>query len=288
MKKTGLGRGLDALFTNDDILEETEKSGDISKILINDIDPNPQQPRRDFDDELLNELTQSIKEHGILQPILLTKRGNRYIIAAGERRWRASRLAGLNEIPAFIRNFSDEQLTAVALVENLQRDDLNPIEEAEGISSFMKRFDLTQQQVADKLSKSRSAVANTLRLLKLSDFVRKMVAKNNLSAGHARCLLVIDDENAQIALANRILDEDLTVRQVEVLVKSGELNKKFQRGKGELLMSAEMEEFQDMLMRFFDSKVDITGGTDKGRITIHYSTKNSLERVYDYIKELEL
>lgn len=216
-KKGGLGRGLDSLFA-DNSVEEINSS--VNKLRIMEIEPNHDQPRKDFDEKALSELAESIEQHGVLQPLVvrpLTNGG--YQLVAGERRWRAARIAGLTEVPVVIKELTDEEVIEIAMIENLQREDLNPLEEALGYRYMMDELRITQEQAAEKVGKSRPAVANALRLLKLPDEVREMVKNNLLSPGHARALLGIDNDELIIQTAKRIVKEDLSVREVESLVK---------------------------------------------------------------------
>jgi len=218
-KKTGLGRGLDSLFEDNGGMEETSQAGHV-KLRIMDVEPNRDQPRRDFGEESLAELTRSIVEHGVLQPILVRPLPTgAYQIIAGERRWRAARAAGLAEIPVVIRELSDEEAMAASLIENLQREDLNPMEEALGYDKLMLMFYLTQEEVSKKLGKSRSSIANALRLLKLPPPVRELVREGRLSSGHARALLGLENQVVIDMLAEEVVDGDLSVRETEQLVK---------------------------------------------------------------------
>lgn len=216
-KKGGLGRGLDSLFA-DNSVEEINSS--VNKLRIMEIEPNHDQPRKDFDEKALSELAESIEQHGVLQPLVVRPQTNGgYQLVAGERRWRAARIAGLTEVPVVIKELTDEEVIEIAMIENLQREDLNPLEEALGYRYMMDELKITQEQAAEKVGKSRPAVANALRLLKLPDEVREMVKNNLLSPGHARALLGFDNDELIIQTAKRIVKEDLSVREVESLVK---------------------------------------------------------------------
>lgn len=217
-KKGGLGTGLDALFQDNSPIE-SEKS--IITLSINEVEPNREQPRKEFNESALSELSKSIEKNGIIQPILVRPvAGGSYQIVAGERRWRAARMAGLMEIPVVIREMSDEEAAVFALIENLQREDLNPVEEAEGIRSLIEEFGMTQEEAADRVGKSRTAVTNTLRLLKLPENILSMVAKGKITAGHARALISLEDEGRMLKIANAVIDNNLTVREVEKMVKT--------------------------------------------------------------------
>ena len=217
-KKGGLGTGLDALFQDNSPIE-SEKS--IITLSINEVEPNREQPRKEFNESALSELSKSIEKNGIIQPILVRPvAGGSYQIVAGERRWRAARMAGITEIPVVIREMSDEESAVFALIENLQREDLNPVEEAEGIRSLIEEFGMTQEEAADRVGKSRTAVTNTLRLLKLPENILSMVAKGKITAGHARALISLEDEGRMLKIANAVIDNNLTVREVEKMVKT--------------------------------------------------------------------
>lgn len=218
IKKSGLGRGLDSLFA-DNSVEEISSSA--NKLRIMEIEPNHDQPRKDFDEKALSELAESIEQHGVLQPLVVRPLANGgYQLVAGERRWRAARIAGLNEVPVIIKELTDEEVIEIAMIENLQREDLNPLEEALGYKFMMDELGITQEQAAEKVGKSRPAVANALRLLKLPDEIREMVKNNLISPGHARALLGFDSEDMMLQTAKKIIKEDLSVREVETLVKN--------------------------------------------------------------------
>lgn len=218
IKKSGLGRGLDSLFA-DNSVEEISSSA--NKLRIMEIEPNHDQPRKDFDEKALSELAESIEQHGVLQPLVVRPLANGgYQLVAGERRWRAARIAGLSEVPVIIKELTDEEVIEIAMIENLQREDLNPLEEALGYKFMMDELGITQEQVAEKVGKSRPAVANALRLLKLPDEIREMVKNNLISPGHARALLGFDSEDMMLQTAKKIIKEDLSVREVETLVKN--------------------------------------------------------------------
>lgn len=278
-----LGRGLEALLGNyNETVNDT-----IRNIPTSLIDNNPDQPRTQFDDEKLNELAQSIKHHGIVQPILLKKQGERYKIVAGERRFRAAKMAGLNEIPALVKDLNEREIHEIALIENLQRVDLNPIEEAVAIRELMRDYTITQEEIASRLGKSRSAIANTLRLLNLPDDVVEMVKRGELSQGHARALCGLDDEKLISELAGFIIKNDLTVRETELLVKKNReesseetTNKK---EKASIKLSNEMRQAQDKLAERFGTKVKFKGDEDKGKIVIEYYSKEGLMSLYEML-----
>lgn len=295
--KKGLGRGLSALlgdsehqydlsFRGDDRSALTPDNGDTAKeIPISQIDPNVNQPRKSFDEVALAELANSIRIHGVISPIILVTQPNgRYMIIAGERRWRASKKAGLLTIPAIVRSYTPQQVKEISLIENLQREDLNPIETAIAIKQLMDDYHYTQEQVADRIGKSRPAVANTLRLLHLSAPVVDLVANGKLSPGHARCLVVVDDPEDQLKLAHMGCDNKLTVRDFEKLVK-GYLNPK--PAKPKPVQSVELKDMIARMQRSFATKVSALGNDRKGRIYIDYYNSDDLDRICDILEIVE-
>lgn len=287
-KKAPLGKGLGSLFeSTDDILgeinEDVEKGDVIKLISLADIEPNKNQPRKDFDPEKLEALADSIGEHGVVSPILVTPTKNgTYKIVAGERRWRASKLAGLHDIPCIIRNFDAKEVSEIALVENLQRDDLNPVEEAEGYRYLLETFSLTQDEIAKKVGKSRSAVANSLRLNNLCDEVKAMLRDNKLTQGHARALLTLDKDR-QIEYAEKIIKEDLTVRQAEALAQKTPAQKKTVKAVNPMTQKY-YKDLEGALSSRFGTKVKISEGSKKGKIEIEYYSKDDLERILFELK----
>lgn len=291
--KRGLGRGLDSLFgdfedESTEVKKETEVK--IEQVVVNEpkeidiglIDRNPEQPRKIFDDEALAELSSSIKNYGVIQPIIVREVGDRYIIIAGERRWRASRLAGLKTIPCIVKDYTEQEISEIAIIENLQREDLNPIESAKAIKSLIQQYNLTQDEVADKIGKSRPAVANTLRLLLLPESIIILVESNKITAGHARALLAIDNPLKQKEIALKIVEQGLTVRDVENIIKH--LNKP----REEIVQkekSLELKDFEDRIKRVFSTKVQIKGNEKKGKIVIDYYSKDDLDRIYDILNK---
>ncbi len=279
----GLGRGLSSLFGMNDVdvapvdesKQNTAQDGVVMISLI-DIDPNYEQPRKNFDQEALEELAESIKIHGVIQPIVVTPIGKRFMIIAGERRFRASKLAGKTEIPAIIRNYTPQQIKEISLIENLQREDLSPIEAARAIKVLMTEFNMTQEMAADRIGKSRSAVANTLRLLTLHDDVIDLIEKGRLSAGHARTLVVVPLED-QFKLALKGCDNQLTVREMEKMVREY-LNPK-QKPQKPTEESKELKYLVDNMQRTFATKVSALGNGNKGRIYIDYFTADDLDRI---------
>lgn len=285
--KSGLGRGLGALLSGptDDLIESTSSKNTPDTIKLADIEPNKNQPRKAFDKEKLDALAASIKEHGVVSPIIVipTKNGT-YKIVAGERRWRAAKQAGLREIPCIIKDFDDLTASEIALVENLQRDDLNPIEEAEGYRYLMETFSLTQDEVSQKVGKSRSAVANALRLNNLCDEVKTLLCEGKLTQGHARALLTLAPDK-QIEIADKIISGDLNVRQAEALAKSANTAKPpTQPKKNNSLMQKFYKDIESDLSSRFGTKVKINEGSKKGKIEIEYYSKDDLERLLFELK----
>jgi ParB family chromosome partitioning protein len=297
MANKGLGRGLGSLLgilddDRDEIVKAPEKIEEkvivpegevVEEIAIGLIDNNPNQPRKNFDPTALNELAQSIKLYGIIQPILVTRRGDRYMIVAGERRFRASKLAEKKTIPAIVKDFTESQVKEIALLENIQRQDLNPIETARAMKELMESYNWTQEALADRLGKSRPGVANTLRLLTLCPEVIDLIEKGKLSAGHARSLVVVTNPEIQLKLANQVVNSKLTVRDMENAVKevSKENRKTMKVSKPE--MSLEMREFKNNLEHKFSTKVEIKGTEKKGKIIINYFNSDDLDRIYDIL-----
>lgn len=288
-RKSGLGKGLGSLFSEpaDDFIESIN-SGDKASdmIAVADIEPNRNQPRKSFDEEKLNALADSIKEHGIISPIIVTATKNgTYKIVAGERRFRAAKKAGLHELPCIIKDFDDMKASEIALVENLQRDDLNAIEEAEGYLYLMDKFDMTQDDVSKKIGKSRSAVANALRLNNLCDAVKELLKADKLTSGHARCLVTLD-EARQTELAEKIIAQGLTVRQAEQLSKlTGEPKTQTTKKSINPMTQKYYREVESNLSSRFGTKVKISEGTKKGKIEIEYYTRDDLERILFELKK---
>lgn len=278
LNKKGLGRGLDALIPQLDIHDEDV----IAMIDTRDLRPNPYQPRRIFDMEKLEELAQSIREHGIIQPIIVRKSAVRgFDIVAGERRFRAAKMTGLGSIPAVVRDFSDLQLMEIAVIENLQREDLNPIETAEAYANLIKKCHLTQEALANKVGQSRSHVTNMLRLLQLSDEVREYVSRGTLSMGHARALLAIEDLQLQAELATKAIEEDWSVRKLETVIY--EPKKKVSR---ETSSSAKMRPFihyEEKIRQILGTSVRIQSGKKRGKIEIEYFSEDDLERIFQLL-----
>lgn len=286
-KKTrGLGRGLEALLPD---AEEVLSSG-VQEISLGDIDPNPDQPRRTFSDESIAQLAQSIREQGVLQPILVTpQNGGRYRIVAGERRWRASRAAGLDKVPVIVRDLDVIQQMEIALIENLQREDLNPIEVAQGIRSLMQQCGYTQETVANRLSKSRPAVANLLRLLTLPEEVIELVRQGSLSAGHARVLAGLEDDKQKLALARETIEQGYSVRQLEALAAAAkESPAKADKPKPrKAVLTAELSELEGRIRETMGVRATLTGTEKKGKIVLQYYSREELEHLNEMLLRLE-
>ena len=297
----GLGRGLGSLlgiFDNDDEKLVIDKKGDIvdnnkdnlqkkhikevEDVEIALIDNNPGQPRKNFDPTAIKELAASIKEYGVIQPIILKRNGDRYVIVAGERRFRASKVAGLKSIPAIVREYTENQVKEIALLENIQREDLNPVETARAMKELLSTYGWTQEVLADKLGKSRPVVANYVRILSLQPEVLQLIESGKLSAGHARSLVVVEDPEVQIRLARQAVSKKITVRDMEKAVK--EVNNP--KAKTKMTLSSEMQDFVNRMQHKFRTKVGVVGNEKKGRIYIDYYTSDDLDRIYDLIERL--
>ena len=278
-KMTGLGKGLDALFSTP-TFEESNQEFDIFKNLnLNEIEPNKNQARKIFDEESIDELASSIKEYGVIQPIIVSKKGSFYEIVAGERRWRASKRAGLKEIPAIVREDDSQRNKEISLIENIQREDLNPIEKARGIKLLMDEYDLTQQKVADILGKSRSSIANTVRILNLDERVIDLALQGKLTEGHCKALMAIPDNEKQYNMAVRMVNSGDTVREAEKKMQAQKKSKK-RENKYEAIYNDIENRFQS----FFGTKVRLDAGTKKGKIIIQYNSNDDLERILDLLK----
>lgn len=280
-KNTGLGKGLDALLLNN-VVEEEEKvqEGEIVQNLnIIDVEPNREQPRRNFDEESIEELSNSIKEYGVIQPIIVSKQNNYYQIVAGERRWRASKKAGLTQIPAIIRNYDKQKNSEIALIENIQREDLNPIEKAMAIRELLDKYNLTQQKLADKLGISRSGLANTVRLLNLSPKVIELVKEGKLTEGHCKALLGIEDEEKQYQAAVYVVESGDSVREAEKQIRIKK--KKPENNRYQPIYM----EIEDSFRNFFGTKVKLDAKQRSGKIIIQYSSNDELDRIINLIKK---
>lgn len=283
MKKQRLGKGLGALIGDEPKSKPSEPN--VNKILevdVNDIDPNADQPRKYFDDEKLDELAQSIKTYGIVQPIIVQQSNGRYIIVAGERRYRASRLAGLKTVPVVIKEYSPLDFMEVSLVENLQREDLNPIEEAQAMRMLMDEHNLSQDVLSERIGKSRSAVANTLRLLSLPVPVKEMVIAGDISSGHARCLVALSKNDEKLSIAKKIVSLGLSVRATEEIINAIG-SKKQKPSKKEKYKAPEIEFAQGALSSALGTKVQISGNLNKGRIALSYYNKDQMQSIYDFL-----
>lgn len=281
-KKTGLGKGLDTLIPN-----KKENKEAASKIIqseelidINKIEPNKDQPRKSFNEDSLIELSESIKQHGIVQPLIVTKRDDFFEIIAGERRWRAAKLAGLKKVPVLVKDYSPQEIMEIALIENIQREDLNPVEEAMAYQRLIQEYDLKQDEVAERVSKSRTTITNSLRLLKLDERVQSMLIEENFSSGHARALLGIKDHDLQYSTALKIFDEKLSVRETEKLIKALQTEEKPKRKKPELKNDFVYRDLEEKLKMVTGTKVTINRKSEQaGRIEIEYYTPEDLEKI---------
>lgn len=297
--KKGLGKGLDSLIADkvstkvetkkeNDKKTESEHPTDAVMMDINKVEPNRDQPRKKFDEDALLELAESIKQFGVLQPLLVQERDNYYEIIAGERRWRAAKLAGVKEIPVIIKKLTEQEIMEISLIENIQREDLNPIEEALAYKKLLTEFHLKQDEVADRVSKSRTAVTNAMRLLKLNEKVQQMVIDEMLTTGHARALLGIEDQEKQYVVAQKIFDEKLSVRDTEKLVKSIQNEKKIKKEEKTKLdpkLEAIYHDLEEQLKGILGTKVSINPkDAKKGKLEIEYYSQDELDRIIDLIR----
>lgn len=309
IKRNGLGKGLDSLIPDKNVKSEAEskssgvkavknKNAQLEKsdlnigqekvtgelmLNINEVEPNRSQPRKEFDEDALLELADSVRQYGILQPLIVQKNKGYYEIIAGERRWRAAKLAGLKEVPVVIKEYTSQQVVEISLIENIQRENLNPIEEAMAFKRLLEEFSLKQDEVAERVSKSRTAVTNSMRLLKLDEKVQQMIIDDMISTGHARALLAIDNKEQQYAVATKIFDEKLSVRETEKLVKSLK-NPKKKVEKKEVEHTFVYNDLVDKMKNVMGTKVNIHAKANgKGKIEIEYYSEEELERIYDLI-----
>ncbi len=292
MAQRGLGKGLDSLIPASGNSENKEVKQAETMVKIAKVEPNRDQPRKNFDEDALQELADSIKQFGLLQPILVQDRKEYYEIIAGERRWRAAKLAGLREIPVIVRNYTDQEIVEISLIENIQREDLNPIEEALAYRRLLEEFHLKQDEVAERVSKSRTAVTNSMRLLKLCDNVQQMIIDDMLSTGHARALIPIEDEEMQLQLAQRIFDEKLSVREVEKIVK-GILKPETDKPKKEETPQSIQYIYQNIenqLKEKFSRKVEITskGKNGTGKIEIEFYSNEDLDHLIESLSNINM
>ena len=292
-KRSGLGRGLDALFADavpvsDSAEKKQEKpaaaADAVQYINIHDIMPNANQPRKTFSEEKIDELSKSIKEHGIIQPIVVRKKGESYEIVTGERRWRAARKAELTQVPCLIRELTDEQNMLIAIIENMQREDLNPVEEAEGLNQMITTFGMTQEQVSKSVGKSRPYIANSLRLLKLPEYIKNEMAEGRLSAAHGRTLITVESEDVRKALCDKIIREGLSVRETERLVSAqGKGKKKRPAAK---VKNPDVARVESELKDALGTRVSIVQNGKKGKIEIEYFSREELDRLIELLKKL--
>ncbi len=291
MAARGLGKGLDSLIPNnvgDKKVKEvngSEVKAPDTIVKITKIEPNREQPRKNFDEDSLQELADSIKQYGLLQPILVQDKKDHYEIIAGERRWRASKLAGLKEVPVIIKNYTEQEIVEISLIENIQRQNLNPIEEAQAYKRLLTEFNLKQDEVAERVSKSRAAVTNSIRLLKLCDNVQQMLIDDMITTGHARALLAVEDQDAQYSIAQKIFDEKLNVRDVEKLVKNLCKPEKVKEKKEDPALEIIYNDISEKLKQKLSTKVTVTPkGNGAGKIEIEFYSHEDLDRLMDIIK----
>ena len=283
--KGGLGKGLDLLIPG---AETKEEKKDTLLLKTSQLEPNKDQPRKKFDEEAIEELAQSIKQYGIIQPIIVCRKDDYYQIIAGERRWRAAKKAGIREVPVVVKEYTDKEIAEISLIENIQREDLNPIEEAKSYKRLIDEYKLTQEELSERVSKSRTEIANKMRLLKLHDEVQKMLISGALSAGHARALLGLEVKKDQLKAANEIIEKSLSVRQTEDLVKKMNEPKKEKAAKGKIDDSMEFV-YRDLEKKLSDclgTKVKISRkDKNKGKIEINYYSEDELDRLYGIINK---
>lgn len=300
VKKSGLGKGLDSLIPSagakksNPAKSEVKKEVVVEKVVkkeevmlkITEVEPSREQPRKNFNEDALLELADSIKQFGIIQPLIVQKQDDYYEIIAGERRWRAAKLAGLKEVPVIIKNYTEQERVEIALIENIQREDLNPIEEALAFRRLLTEFELKQDELAERVSKSRTAVTNSMRLLKLDERVQQMVVDEKISTGHARALLAVEDKEQQYMLANKIFDEKLSVRETERLMKNFQKekeNKKSQKTENEFIYKG----IEEKIKMILGTKVTVNHKkNNKGRIEIEYYSNEELERIMDLLESI--
>lgn len=298
-KKSGLGKGLDALIPAGNkkpvikkdsepvIIEKIVEKKGIETLKITEVEPNREQPRKNFNEDALLELADSIKQYGVIQPLIVQKKKDHYEIIAGERRWRAAKMAGVKEIPVIIKDYSDQQVMEISLIENIQREDLNPIEEAMAYKNLMEEFHLKQDEIAEKVSKSRTAVTNSMRLLRLDKRVQQMMIDDMISAGHARTLITIEDPDVQYNIATRIFDDKLSVRETEKLVKL--LQKpEAKKEKVEKVNSFLYKDIEEKMKSILGTKVTVDHkSNNKGKILIEYYSNEELERILYLLESIK-
>lgn len=288
-KKFGLGKGLNALIPEDTVILEPKKGKDknddngYSLIDINLIKSNESQPRKSFDDEKIMELAESIKSNGIIQPLILRKDKDEYIIVAGERRWRAAKYIGIKEIPSVIMDLTEKQILEISLIENIQREDLNSIEEAIAYKKLISDFDLTQEQLSKRIGKSRVAITNTMRLLNLSEDVQQYIIEGVISEGHGRALLAITDSKLQCELAQNVIDDKLSVRELEFLIRKLKTKSEPSKSKAKKETNPYYKEVIEKLENYFGTKVNVTNKNNRGKIEIEYYSEEDLQRILEII-----
>ncbi len=291
VKRGGLGKGLDSLIPEGKTKTTSTSSKTVEKevktveqlVKISKIEPNREQPRRHFEEDALLELADSIKQFGVLQPLLVQKKGDFYEIIAGERRWRAAKLAGIKEVPVIIKDYTKQEIVEIALIENIQRENLNPIEEAMAYKKLLTEFKLKQDEVAERVSKSRTAVTNSMRLLKLDDKIQQMIVDDMISTGHARALLAIEDKEEQYNLATRIFDEKLSVREVEAIIRQIK-NPKVPKERKVVQNAFVYKDLEEKMISVIGTKVSVNQkGKGKGKIEIEYYSDAELERIFDLL-----
>lgn len=298
-KKGGLGKGLDSLMPdkvntkklNEGISSEQSEKEPVKQIKLSLVEPNRDQPRKKFSEESLAELADSIKQYGIIQPLIVQDKKDYYEIIAGERRWRAAKIAGLKEVPVIVRDISQQEVMEISLIENIQRENLNPIEEALAYKRLLEEFNLKQDEVAKRVSKSRTAVTNSMRLLKLTEEVQQMVIDEKLSMGHARCLVSIEDPEMQKKIALQVIDKNLNVRETEKLMKKWQKTKEAEKGKEEkedTALIAIYENIAEQMKTILGTKVEIRRkDKNKGKIEIEYCSQDELDRMLQLMKSIE-
>lgn len=279
-KKFGLGKGLGALISENE--ESTNESGNKLFIPLNKIKNNAEQPRKSFDNEKIAELAESIKHHGIIQPLILMKENDDYVIIAGERRWRAAKMVGLKEVPAIIMDVTDKEVLEISLIENIQRQDLNPIEEALAYKKLIDNFKFTQEELSKRIGKSRTAITNCMRLMNLDDRVKEYIIQGVLSEGHGRALLAIDGGDLQYTIAQKVIDESLSVRELERLIKKAYATEKKKKNDDKVDdNNIYYKNVEEKLQSYFGTKINLSYKKDKGKIEIEYYSEEDLQRILD-------
>ena len=280
-KKFGLGKGLEALISENE--ENINESGNKLFIPLNKIKNNAEQPRKSFDNEKIAELAESIKNHGIIQPLILMKENDDYVIIAGERRWRAAKMVGLKEVPAIIMDVTDKEVLELSLIENIQRQDLNPIEEALAYKKLIDNFNFTQEELSKRIGKSRTAITNCMRLMNLDDRVKEYIIQGVLSEGHGRALLAIDDGDLQYAIAQKVIDESLSVRELERLIKKVYAIDQKKKNSDDKVDDNNIyyKNIEEKIQSYFGTKINLSYKKDKGKIEIEYYSEEDLQRILD-------